>query len=393
MRLSTLRRSRSRSLPGITATARVDRRTRNLVPRVRRGDIAVVDHMDMDRASAVALTDAGVVAVVNAAPSISGRYPNLGPRHLVDSGVVLVDNLGQDVMTAVREGTTVRVDGETVYVGEQLIGSGTRQDRRSVADAMESAKSGIASRLEAVSASAVEQLRRESGLLIDGAGLPPLVTPIRHRHALVVAKAFDYRRELASLKTYLRENDPVLVGVEAGADALLEAGFPPDLVICTGDDVSDIALRSGAEIVVTTSADGRGSAAERIDRLGVRATAFPTGCPAGDAALLLASANDAALIVTVGMPRGLDELLDTGRSTMASSLLTRAAVGSRVTPASAVSQLYTNRIRGWIVFVLTLLAVVAVAAAIATTPVGSDWAESVRSWLIQGYDWVRGEVT
>lgn len=393
MRLTTLRRSRSKSLPGITAAVKVDRRTRNLARRLNPGEIAVIDHLDLDRASAVALVSAGAVAVVNAAPSISGRYPNLGPRHLVESGVVLVDDVGQQVMAGVQEGAVVRLDGETLYVDEQVVCSGVRQDRRSVADAMEASKSGIPSRLEALSANAVEQLRRERGLLLDGEGVPPLVTPIRHRHTLIVVRAFDYRRDLASLKTYLRENDPVLIGVEAGADALLEAGHRPDVIVCDGDDVSDVALRCGAEIVVLASPDGRMSDGDRVDRLGVRHTTFHTSCPPEDAAMLLAHVNDASLIVTVGMPTGLEELLDKGRSSMASSFLTRATVGSRVADARAVSQLYTHRVRGWLVVLLVLLSVAAVAAAVATTPVGQDWWAHLHSWALQGYDWARGQVT
>lgn len=389
MRLTTLRRSRTRSLPGITTTARVDRRTRSLARRLNPGEIAVVDHLDMDRAAAVALTDAGVVAVVNAAPSISGRFPNLGPRHLVESGVVLVDDVGGAVMTAIHDGTVVRLDGETLYVDEQVVCSGVRQDRRSVALAMEQSRSGIPSRLEALSANTVEQVRREGPLLLDGRGVPPLITPIRHRHVLIVARAFDYSRELASLKTYLKENKPVLIGVEAGADVLLEAGYHPDIIVCDGQDVSDIALRCGAEVVIKADPDSRASAAERIDRLGVRHTTFATGCPAEDAAMLLAHVNDAALIVTVGMPTGLEELLDKGRSSMASSFLTRATVGSRVADARAVSQLYTNRIRGSVVFLLVLLAVAAVVAAVATTPVGQDWWDQIQAWVGDAYAWVR----
>ncbi len=392
MKLTTLRRSRPRSLPGITTTARVDRRTSSLVRRLNPGEIAVVDHVDMDRASAVALTEAGVVAVVNAAPSVSGRYPNLGPQHLVESGVVLVDDAGGQLMTAVQDGAVVRLDGETLYLDDQVVCSGRRQDRRTVAEAMEASRSGIASRLEAMSANAVELLRRESDLLLDGAGVPPLTTPIRHRHVLVVVKAFDYRRDLAALKTYVRENHPVLIGVEAGADALLEAGYHPDVIVCDGADISDIALRCGAEIVVTSGPDGRAGEGERVDRLGVRHTTFHTGCPAEDAAMLLAHAGGAALIVTAGMPAGLEELLDKGRSSMASAFLTRASVGSRVADARAVAQLYTHRIRGWLVLLLVLLAVATVAAAIATTPVGQDWAEQLRSWLVQSYDWARGEL-
>jgi len=393
MKLSTLRRSPAKATPGITAVARVDRRTWNLARRVNSGEIAVVDHIDMDRAAAVALVEAGGGAGVNAGAAIAGRYPNLGPRHLVDAGVVLLDDVGGQVLAAVHDGVQIRLDGDSVFLGDQLIGSGVRQDRRSVAAAMEASKDGIASRLEALSANAVEHLRQERDLLLDGVGVPRLATPIEGRQVLVVVKAFDYRRDLTSLKAYLRENSPVLVGVDGGADALIGAGHRPDVVICDGDDISEAALRCGAEVIVKAGHDGRVTHGERIERLGVRHTTFQTGCPAEDAALLLAHVNGASLIVTVGMPAGLEEFLDTGRSRMASSFLTRATVGSHVADAKAVSQLYRNRIRGWLVFLAVLVALVAVAAAIATTPVGQDWGDSLRGWLGGGYDWARGTVT
>src|SRR5262249_44573916 len=160
------------------------------------------------------------VAVVNAAPSISGRYPNLGPRHLVDSGVSLVDDVGGQLISAVHDGSEIRLDGGTIYVEDELIGTGTVQDRRTIDRDMEDAKAGIATQMEAVSSSAVEHLRYEAPMFLDGVGVPMLGTPIKGHQVFVVAKAFDFKRDLASLKGYLRENRPVLVGVDAGADAL-----------------------------------------------------------------------------------------------------------------------------------------------------------------------------
>ncbi len=393
MKLTTLRRSHAKTAPGITAVARVDRRTRNLAKRLKPGEIAVIDHVDMDRAAAVALVEAGVLAVVNAAPSISGRYPNLGPRHLVDAGVALVDDVGGQVLAAVTDGVQLRVDGGHVYLGDQLIATGVRQDRRSVAAAMETSKGGIANRLEALSANAVEQVRRERDLLLDGVGVPRLARAIQGRQVLVVVRAFDYRGDLASLKGYLRENSPALIGVDAGADALIAAGHRPDVIICDGDEVSEAALRCGAEVILKAGHDGRVSQGDRIERLGVRHAIFQTSCPTSDAALLLAHVNGASLIVTAGMPAGLEEFLDTGRSSMASSFLTRAAVGSHVADAKSVAQLYRSRIRGWLVFLAIVIALVAVAAAIATTPVGQDWWDQLRGWLRDGYDSARGLVT
>ncbi|MEP6666505.1 MAG: putative cytokinetic ring protein SteA, partial [Nocardioidaceae bacterium] len=253
MKLS-LRKSRPHTSVGVSGPARLDRRTRNITKRLRPGDIAVIDHVDIDRHAALALVEAEVAAVINIAPSISGRYPNLGPELLVEAGIVLLDDVGPTVFQAINDGDMIRVEGDTVFRGETPIGSGTRHDAASVAAAMEASKDGMASQLEAFSANAIEHLRRERGLLLDGEGVPVVTTELKGRQVLVVLRAFDYQRDLASLKMFIRENSPVLIGVDAGADALLEAGYRPDVIVTDADEISDKALRCGAEVVAHATA-------------------------------------------------------------------------------------------------------------------------------------------
>jgi uncharacterized membrane-anchored protein len=231
MRLPTLRRSRASVLPGVRGTARLDRRTKNLTKRLRPGDIAIIDHTDLDRASAEALVDARVGAVINAAPSISGRYPNLGPEILIKAGIPLVDSAGSDIFGAVTEGQQIRVDGPDIYRDPDHVGKGMPQDAESVAAAMEAARAGLSVQLEAFAANTMEYLRRERELLLDGVGVPALETDFHGRHALVVVRGYHYQDDLATLRPYIREYRPVLVGVDGGADALLEAGYHPDLIV------------------------------------------------------------------------------------------------------------------------------------------------------------------
>jgi len=392
MRLSSLRRARSRTHAGVTGVARLDRRTWSAVKRTRPGDIAVIDHVDIDRGAAEALVASGVAAVVNLAPSVSGRYPCLGPGVLVDAGVILLDDVGADTFTAVNDGDLIRVEGDCVYRGDTLVATGVLQTHDSVARAVEASKEGLASQLEAFSANAIEHLKREQGMLLDGRGVPEVRTAFSDRQVLVVSRAYEFRRDLASLKTYIRENSPVLVGVEAGADALLEAGYRPNVIVGELSDVSEAALRSGAEIVVRTGADARAPSRDRLERLGVTHTTFATGGTSEDAAILLAHTNGAALIVTAGSHASLVEFIDRGRSGMASSFLTRAAVGSTVVDAKAVAALYRNRVRGWLVLLLVLLAVAMVSAAVFATPVGQDWWQQLSDWANGAYDDVRGQL-
>ncbi|MBA2698181.1 MAG: hypothetical protein H0U61_05345 [Nocardioidaceae bacterium] len=389
MKLTSRRRSRRANGAGVTGPARLGRRTRVLARRLRPGDIALIDHVDMDRSAAVALVEAQVAAVVNVAPSISGRYPNLGPEVLVAAGIPLLDDVGAKLFGAVNDGDLIRVDGDTVYVDDRSAATGVRQDADSVAAAMKSSRDSMASQLEAFSANAVEHLHRDQRLLLDGEGLPTTKTSFDGRHVVVVLRTFDYTSDLRGLRMFIRENRPVLVGVDAGADALIEAGYRPDVVVTSGDDISEAALRGGSEVIGHTSNASRSGGLERLERLAVTHQKLVASGSSEDAALLLANANNAALIVMVGSHATLVELLDKGRSGMASSFLTRSTVGSRLVDAKAVARLYHHRIRGWLVFCLVLLGVAAVVAAVATTPVGQDWWVQVRAWFDDAASWAR----
>jgi uncharacterized membrane-anchored protein len=389
MRLPSLLRSRTPIVPGIVGVARMDKRTQNLRGRIQRGDIAVIDHVDLDRAAAELLVESGVSVVLNIAPSISGRYPNLGPAHLLAAGVTLVDYVDADVFTAVSDGEVIRVDGDDIYRDGQLIGSGVRQTMESVDAAFEAAKDGIATQMAAFSANAVEHLRSERELLTDGEGIPAVRTKLAGRHALVVSKAFGYRRELASIRGYIKDNTPVLIGVDAGADALLDAGYKPDLIVADIDTVSDRALRCGAEVVAHAGRTGQVRGADRLDHLGIGHQKFVASCTPHDAALLLAHFANSELIVTVGNHSSLIEFFDRGRSAMASEFLTRLVVSSGLVHATAVGALYRRRIRAWWVLLFLVVSVAAVAAAILTTPVGQGWYDHIQHWSIAAYDWVR----
>ena len=287
MKIAPMRRLRD-TLPGVAGVARLDRRTKRLVGRLNPGDIAIIDHVDLDRLAADALLAARVVGVVNAQPSISGRYPNLGPDLLVANGIVLLDNVGADVFSAVKEGMRVRIDGDTLYVGDQPVAKGTLHDEDTIAALMAEAKAGLSAQLEAFAANTMEYMKRERALLLDGVGVPDIRTRIEGRHALVVVRGYDYKADLQALRPYIREYRPVLIGVDGGADALLEAGYKPHLIVGDMDSVSDKVLRSGAEVVVHAYPDGRAPGLARVQDLGVDAVTFPAMGTSEDIAMLLA---------------------------------------------------------------------------------------------------------
>ncbi|WP_345771508.1 putative cytokinetic ring protein SteA [Geodermatophilus normandii] len=355
----------------MSGTVRLDRRTKNLTKRLRPGDVAVIDHVDIDRVSADSLVAAKVGAVVNAAPSISGRYPNLGPEILTAAGIPLVDGVGKDVFAALKEGAQVRVEGNTLFGPDgAAVAKGTEQTPDTVAAAMAEAKAGLSTQLEAFATNTMEYMKRERALLLDGVGVPDVKTAIEGRHVLVVVRGYDYKEDLQALRSYIRDYRPVLIGVDGGADALIEAGYQPDMIIGDMDSVSDHVLRSGAEVVVHAYVDGRAPGLQRVQDLGVDAITFPAAATSEDIAMLLADEKGAKLIVAVGTHATLVEFLDKGRGGMASTFLTRLRLGGKLVDAKGVSRLYRSRISTAALVVLVLAALVAIVAAVAVTTAG-----------------------
>lgn len=393
MKMPSLRRRSGTDLPGVTGAARVGRRTTTLVKRLRPGDIAVIDHTDLDRLSADALVAAQVGAVVNVGASTSGRYPNLGPRIVTDAGIPLLDVDAPDLLNQVSDGDSLRIEGGSVYRDDVELASGRLLDSASVTEAMHDARAGMSTQLEAFTANAQEFIRRERDLLLDGEGVPDVRTRLSGRPVVVVMRAYDYQEDLRRLRRYVRENDPVLVGVGAGADALIEAGHRPDLVIGDGETISDRALASGAEVVLHHPRGTRPVAGDRFERLGVRTVPFGTSGSSEDAAMLLADTHGADLVVAVGSHATLVEFLDKGRTTMASTFITRLRVGATLVDAKSVHRLYRSPVRTWQLLLVALLGLVAVAVAVAATPVGGLWWQDIQTQAGELWDRLRRQFT
>ncbi len=402
MRLPSRQHSRD-GLPGVSGTVRIDRRTGSLVGRLRPGDIAVIDHLDLDRANAETLVDCGVVAVVNASPFISGRYPNLGPDLLARSGVMMVDDVGAGIFTELRDGRTIRLHEGSVLVGHREVAAGHVLDGDQISALMDDARLGLSTQLQSFTHNTTEFLRREQELLLHGRGIPSLQTQLDGRPVVVVVRGYDYREDLRRLREYIRDQRPVLIGVDAGADALLAAGHQPDIVVVgveglahgkaaeeRGSTVSDQALRGAHEVVLHTDSAGRAVGAERLSRLGVRYQTLAASGTSEDIALLLADVRGASLIVAVGTHATLDEFLDRQRAGLASTFLTRLRVGPKLVDAKGVPQLYAGRVRLWQLALVLLAGFIALGAAISTTPVGQEWWSSASDAFHDVLTWIQG---
>lgn len=391
MKLTGLLTRQTETLPGISGVARVDRRTRELLRRVGPGDIVVLDQLDLDRATADALVKAEVAGVVNASPSISGRFPNLGPEILVGADIPLIDGVGGEVLRSIKDGSKVRLHEGAIYVGEQQLASGTEQTRESVADHMIEAKSGMSTQLEAFSANTIEFLRRERTLILDGVGVPDVRVPLRDRHVLVVAPGHGHLADLRALRKYVKEHHPVLVGVDAGADTLREQGYRPDIVVGDPHGIEADTLKAGTEVVVPAAPDGHAPGVERIQDLGIGAVTFPASGNAEDLALLLADTHEASLVITVGFQATLREFLDQGRSgSNPSTFLTRLKLGTKLVDGNAVATLHRSRVSVGAVALLVLAALVVVIAALLVSDVGSVYVDWISDTWNSFTHWVKG---
>ncbi|MCU1453573.1 MAG: thiamine pyrophosphokinae catalytic region [Acidimicrobiales bacterium] len=343
----------------VTGVARVDRRTKDLVLRIAPGEIAVIDHEDLDRVAAETLVEAQVGAVVNAAASISGRYPNLGPLLVAAAGIPLLDAVGVDVMTAVADGQLAVVEGGELKVAGRAVATGRRQTLASLEDVLEASRRSMGGELERFAENTLSYIQREGHLLLDEPDLPEVPVTFKGRHVMIVVRGIEYKNDLATLRRsgYLQEMKPLLVGVDGGADALLEIGCKPDLIIGDMDSVTERALRCGAALVVHGYADGRAPGAKRLDALGLDHVVFRSAGTSEDIAMLLAYERGAELIVALGTHSSMVEFLDKGRAGMASTFLVRMKVGPILVDAKGVSRLYENRVRKRDLLVMGLAAI------------------------------------
>ena len=352
----------------LTGTARLGRRTKDLVKHLRADEIAIVDHADLDRVSAEELAETGVRAVVNVSSSSTGRFPNPGPLELVRAGVRLIDAPGARLFEEVSDGDLLRIDRGAVWRNGTLLVEGIELDAETLQKALDQQQSRVSHALEAFAENTLLHLREEAGALAAGLDVPQLRTRFRDRHALIVARGPGYKSDLRMVRPYIRDFRPVLVAVDGGADALREAGLAADMIVGDFDSVSDEAVRGGAELVVHAYPGGGAPGAARLRRLGL---AFETVSAPGiseDLALQIAHQKGATLLVAVGTHFNLVEFLERNRAGMASTFVTRLKVGESLVDAKGVSRLVSRRVGIWPVAVFAAAGLAAIAVSVLASP-------------------------
>jgi uncharacterized membrane-anchored protein len=334
------RRNGARPEAPIEGTARLGERTKHLVKRLRPGDVAVIDHVDIDRIAAEELIEAEVVAVLNASPSSQGRYPNAGPLMLAREGIRLIDAPGAGLFERLKDGDRVRIIDGSISVGEEEVASGRVLRVPELEREMQEHRARIDEALGEFAENTVAHVREETDLLTGNIAFPPTTASFRDRHVLIVVRGDRHRRDLKALRAYIRDVRPLIVAVDGGADGVLEAGLKPDVILGDMDSASDAALRCGAELVVHAYPDGRAPGRERLLGAGLGHQVVPAAGTSEDVAMLMAHEKGAALIVSVGAHFNLVEFLDRKRGGMSSTFLTRLKIGERLVDAKGVSRLY-----------------------------------------------------
>jgi len=334
------RRNGARADLPIEGTARLGERTKHLVKRLRPGEVAVVNHVDIDRIAAEELIEAGVVAVLNAAPSSSGRYPNAGPLMLARAGIALVDAPEAKLFEQLKDGDQVGIAGGTISVGGEEVAEGRRLRVAELEREMQEHRQRIDEALGEFAENTVAHVREETDLLTGNIAFPPTRASFRDRHVLIVVRGERHRRDLKALRAYIRDVRPLIVAVDGGADGILEAGLKPDMILGDMDSASDAALRCGAELIVHAYPDGRAPGRERLVEAGLDHQVIPAAGTSEDVAMLMAYEKGATLIVSVGAHFNLVEFLDRKRGGMSSTFLTRLRIGERLVDAKGVSRLY-----------------------------------------------------
>jgi uncharacterized membrane-anchored protein len=369
-------RPAAREVQGI---ARLGKRTKHLVKRLRRGDVAIIDHLDLDRVSAEDLIACGVECVINCSPSSSGRYPNAGPLLLVQAGIHVIDEPDADLFARLHDGDPIVVrDGEILSRGK-VVARGEVQDPATVQAATEKRRQEIGEALEAFAENTVQHMLQERELLAGRLELPKFDTDFRDRPVLIVVRGVDHKRDLRALHPYIRDTKPVLVGVDGGADAIIEEGFKPDMIVGDMDSATEGSLRSGAELVVHAYPDGRAPGKAYLEELELPYKVVPAPATSQDVAMLIAAEKGARLIVSVGSHFNLVEFMDKARKGMSSTFLTRLRLGEILVDAKGVSRLYRPQPGISPLFVVLGTGIVCLLAIIFTTPGLRDLAELL--WL------------
>lgn len=346
----------------------MDRRTKNLVQRLKKNDIAIIDHDDIDEVAANSIIDIRPQAIINVQPSITGRYHAKGAFKILKAGIPIFDAVSDEIFGMIKEGILLEIKDKEVFWGNRKVAAGNLLTFEDVQSKLIQANENSQVELEHFVENTLEYAKREKDILLGNLEVPVLNTNILARHVLIVVRGSSYKEDLRTISSYIQEEKPVLIGVDGGADALLEFGLEPDIIVGDMDSVSDAALKSGAEIVVHAYADKRAPGMERMEAMGIKAEIFPMPGTSEDVAMIIAWEYGASLIVAVGTHSNMIDFMEKGRKGMGSTFLVRLKVGSILVDARGVSQLYKQSLQTKYLAQLFLAAMIPIAMVLFISP-------------------------
>ena len=329
----------------VQAPIKVDRKTKRLAKRLTGGEIAVINHVDIDEVAANSLVEGKIKLVINASESISGRYPNKGPGILTENNILIIDNVGEELFHNLAEGQIIEVIDGNIYRDGELLGSGEVLDKQQVSEKLKKAYENLSVELDRFIDNTIDYAKKEKGFILGEVEIPHVKTNYANKHVLIVVRGQDYKQDLSTIISYIEEMKPILVGVDGGADALLEFGYTPDVIVGDMDSVSDEALKKAKEIIVHAYTDGRAPGLKRVNDLGLDAIVFPAPGTSEDIAMLIAYEYKAELIVALGTHSNMIDFLEKGRKGMASTFLVRLKIGAKLIDAKGVNLLYRSKLK------------------------------------------------
>ncbi len=327
----------------IKGIAKKDKVTKNLTNRLKAKDIAIISHKDLDEIAAISLVESKISCIINTEETISGKYPNRGPAILVENNIPIfeVDN----DLKAIKEGEEIEIIGDEIYRNGNLISKCLYLSKDKIEKLLKLGYDNIESELDLFIENTLEYAKREKALVTGDISIPDIKTKIKDKHVLIVVRGKDYKRDLMAIKSYIKEVKPILIGVDGGADALIEFGYTPDIIIGDMDSVSDKSLSLSKEIIVHAYPNGRAPGVDRVEELGIKPILFQSPGTSEDIALLLAYEKKADLIVAVGTHTNMIDFLEKGRPGMASTFLVRLKVGEKLVDARGVNKLYNSTLK------------------------------------------------
>lgn len=329
----------------------IDKRTKNLVKRIKANQIAIIDHQDLDQVASKSLVEKQVKAVINLSPSISGKYPNCGPSLLLKAQIPLIDIEGgnKEISSKLNNGDIISITKGKISKNGELIAFGREVLESEIECKIKESRENIETELSKFIDNTLKYARKEKNLIVDLTA-PDIGIDFNGKHVLIVVRGMDYKDDLQAIKSYICEMNPIIIAVDGGADACLEYGYKPDIIIGDMDSVSDFALKKTKRIIVHAYSDGIAPGLERVKQLGLDHILYPAPGTSEDIAMILAYDKGAELITAVGTHSNMIDFLEKGRKGMASTLLVRLKLGNKLIDAKGVSKLYQNKIhyRYWV---------------------------------------------